>query len=399
MSRIIIGLDEVGRGPIAGPVTVGAVAIDLDTFDVPVNDSKQLTPARRRKLYPDICKQALAVAEAWVSPSDLDRYGMAVALERCFVQAYNNIPKDIRARAEQVLVDGDINQLIAHLDARPVSIIDNHTIRRTYGDAEMCRIGNSIVMAIVKGDGRFSAISAASIIAKVDRDNYMATAVNDLFPLYGFSGHKGYFAKSHYDAIKTHGPVVGLHRLSFKKLKEYYNQDGTLTDLGKKKRWPLAITTPCPPASFDRSTFTYCQFSDLDLAPLLDPVKHSPKTSAIGQAAEDLVARHIRSKGGTVIQRNWRHRRCEIDIIATKGNLLCFIEVKYRSNNVHGSGLEAITPAKQHQVAFGAKLYLCKDQELAKRFQPVLLGVEVSGDPMKIAKVVQFSADNMWDLG
>lgn len=183
-----VGLDEVGRGPLAGPLTVGAVVLPETPHIVGLNDSKRLTPARREQLDGRIRQVALAWDIEHIPPQDIDERGMTACLKAAFGRAIAAIDehlsmKDGYGPVEAVLLDG--NPL--HLDRRELNI--------------------------VKGDARVAAIAAASIIAKVARDRLMVDYAAQ-YPGYGFDRNKGYGSQDHIEAIGRLG-LSPIHRKTF----------------------------------------------------------------------------------------------------------------------------------------------------------------------------------------
>ena len=179
---MIVGLDEVGRGPVAGPLAVGAVVLPPTPRIEGLNDSKQLSPKRREEIASEVKRAAIAWTVEFVEPAQIDEIGMAASLRRAFRGALGKI-ESTGVRADAVLVDG--NPL--HIDRRERNII--------------------------KGDTLCASIAAASIVAKVARDEFME-CVSDLYPEYGFAINKGYGTQQHVEAIKEHG-LCPLHRKSF----------------------------------------------------------------------------------------------------------------------------------------------------------------------------------------
>lgn len=180
--RVLVGLDEVGRGPLAGPLAVGAVVLPRDAVIVGLNDSKQLSEKKRGELADQIKAQALAWSVQYVQPSDIDSHGMTACLKAAFSAAV----ADIEAQGivpEVVLLDG--NPL--HFDPREVNV--------------------------VKGDAKCASIAAASIIAKVERDSLMVRYSAE-YPQYGFDSNKGYGSAQHQEAIRRFG-LTPIHRASF----------------------------------------------------------------------------------------------------------------------------------------------------------------------------------------
>jgi len=183
----IAGVDEAGRGPLAGPVAAAAVILDPARVPVGLADSKVLTAARRRELYHEIMQSAVAVSVAFSGPTTIERLNIRVAT----LDAMRRAVRGLSVRPAAVEIDGKDVPHGLDLPAR----------------------------AIVDGDALVPAISAASIIAKVTRDNLMTQLAVE-FPVYGFERHMGYGTAEHTYAIEVHGPTQH-HRLSFGRLKTY----------------------------------------------------------------------------------------------------------------------------------------------------------------------------------
>ena len=180
----IVGLDEVGRGPVAGPLAVGAVVFENGAEPLAgLNDSKQIAAERRAAIAEEVKRTARAWAVCYVQPEEIDRDGMARSLRRAFDQALRQVLDEIGEQPALVLVDG--NPL--HIHEREVNV--------------------------VKGDARCASIAAASVIAKVDRDAMMVELAAR-YPQYGFDANKGYASAEHVDAIRSHG-LCPAHRASF----------------------------------------------------------------------------------------------------------------------------------------------------------------------------------------
>lgn len=180
---VLCGVDEAGRGPLAGPVTAAAVILPPDVDIAGLNDSKKLTPAKRDKLFEDITHTALAYCVASASVEEIE----AVNILQATFLAMRRAVEGLSVRADLLLIDG--NQTPPGLSIP--------------------------VRTIVKGDGRSAAIAAASILAKVTRDRYM-TEQDRLYPGYGFAQHKGYGTRAHYEALREQG-LTPIHRRSFLK--------------------------------------------------------------------------------------------------------------------------------------------------------------------------------------
>jgi ribonuclease HII len=187
---LIAGLDEAGRGAWAGPVVAGAVILPLDRFDLlraleGVNDSKQLSPAMREALLPRILDVALAVGVGCGTHSEIDGFGIVPATRLAMQRA------------------------LAALAIRPNGLLTDAM--------PLPEIGLPCT-ALIKGDQRSLSIAAASIVAKVTRDRFMAE-VDEWFPQYGFRIHKGYGTLLHQQALRHFGPSA-IHRLTFAPLRD-----------------------------------------------------------------------------------------------------------------------------------------------------------------------------------
>ena len=182
---VICGVDEAGRGPLAGPVYAAAVILP-EHLDIPgLDDSKKLTDKRRRELMPIIKEQAIAYGIGFVTEQEIDEINILqatfLAMERAIAQ--------LEGKADFALIDGNRE--------------------KDFGLP---------VMTVVKGDSRSANIAAASVLAKVSRDEYMEEMAKQ-YPEYGFEIHKGYGTKAHYEALRTYGHCP-LHRVTF--LKKFY---------------------------------------------------------------------------------------------------------------------------------------------------------------------------------
>lgn len=185
--QIVCGVDEAGRGPLAGPVCAAAVILPPHLQIPGLNDSKKLTDKRRRELMPVIKEQALAYGIAFATHEEIDQINILqatyLAMERALAQL--NIKPDI------ALIDGNR--------------------AKDFGLP---------VKTVVHGDSLSASIAAASVLAKVTRDDLMLTMAEE-YPQYGFEIHKGYGTKAHYAALTAHGPSP-IHRMTF--LKKFYGE-------------------------------------------------------------------------------------------------------------------------------------------------------------------------------
>lgn len=180
--RAIVGTDEVGRGPLAGPVVAAAVVLPRGVEILGINDSKKLSEKRRKALAEEIKAKALAYKIAEVSPAEIDRINILHAAERAMKEAVEALPF-----GDYLLVDGQ-NQLDVRLPVRN----------------------------LIGGDSISISIAAASIIAKVYRDHLMVQ-LDSVYPQYNFAQNKGYGTADHYAALQKYGPSP-VHRRSFRLL-------------------------------------------------------------------------------------------------------------------------------------------------------------------------------------
>lgn len=178
--QYICGIDEVGRGPLAGPVVAGAVILPKDCNILYINDSKKLTAAKREELAEIIFEKAICAKTALVSPAEIDELNILQATYKAMRQA------------------------ISELNPQPDLLLN---------DAVNIPGVNFKQVPIIKGDAKSISIGAASIIAKVTRDAMMVE-YNKIYPEYDFASNKGYGSKSHIKALKKYGPCP-IHRQSF----------------------------------------------------------------------------------------------------------------------------------------------------------------------------------------
>ena len=183
----ICGVDEAGRGPLAGPVCAAAVILPPHLEIPGLNDSKKLSDKRRRELFPIIKEQAIAYGIGLASHEEIDEIDI---LQATFLAMQRAIDQ-LEGKAEFAIIDGNRE--------------------KDFGLP---------VMTVVKGDSRSASIAAASILAKVTRDDILEEMAKQ-YPEYGFEIHKGYGTKAHYEALRTYGPSP-IHRMTF--LKKFYGE-------------------------------------------------------------------------------------------------------------------------------------------------------------------------------
>lgn len=185
--QLVCGVDEAGRGPLAGPVCAAAVILPPDLVIPGLNDSKKLTDRKRRELFDIITNEAVSYGIALVSEKEIDEINILQATFRAMEQAVTRMD----VQPDVVLVDGN----------REPSL-------------------GMPMKTVVKGDSLSASIAAASILAKVTRDRLMEQ-LDQTYPEYGFAVHKGYGTKRHYEALRIHGPSP-IHRMTF--LKKFYGE-------------------------------------------------------------------------------------------------------------------------------------------------------------------------------
>ncbi len=209
----MVGMDEVGRGALAGPVSVGAVAVDLSTGACPpgVADSKLLRPAAREALLPSLARWGLARAVGHASAAEIDEHGIVGALRLAGGRAMAALEIEV----DVVLLDGSHDWLSApRRPARPMTLLDLlDDDSAPHGPASAAETVPE-VRTMVRADQRCSSVAAASILAKCERDALMV-AHDAAFPAFGWAGTKGYGAPDHLAALAVHGPSV-LHRVSWR---------------------------------------------------------------------------------------------------------------------------------------------------------------------------------------
>ena len=182
--RYVAGVDEAGRGPLAGPLVIAAVILPQDVFISGLNDSKQISAVKRDKLYDEIIAKAVAIEVNIVSVSNIDKYNIYSATQRGMAEVLEHLP---------------VRPQVALIDAMPVQVKDMETV------------------PIVHGDALSVSIAAASIIAKVTRDRIMER-LDEKFPAYGFANNKGYGSGAHMQAIAEFG-ATKWHRRSYEPVK------------------------------------------------------------------------------------------------------------------------------------------------------------------------------------
>lgn len=353
---MIVGIDEVGRGAWAGPLVVGAVLLGGCTIDG-LTDSKKLTKKQRELLDVEIRQKALGIGIGWVSAKQIDQIGLSAALKLASARALAHI----RHEYEEIIIDGTIR------------LVDDPR-----------------VTLMKKADLLVPSVSAASIVAKVARDNYMKH-VDGVFSGYKFTGHVGYGTAAHRAAIEERG-VTPLHRLSFAPLRKYAVVDSATVpeqaDFRQKaSAEPSLYSAELANAqtSSNSKDVASAAFGKTNNAPV---TAAEPRTTKqIGDAAENEVANYLQSRGHEILARNWRTKFCEIDIVSRLNDTLYFTEVKYRKTDRQGGGLAAVTAKKQRQMAFAAEFFVAKNKLANVDLR--LAAADVSGQPPQVLEFLE----------
>lgn len=187
--RYVLGVDEAGRGPLAGPVVVGAVLIENPKQVVEnVRDSKKMTKKQREQAFVEIQEKSTAFGIGIVDAKEIDRVGIKEAVKEAMILAVSEVEKKIKKKVDYIISDG------------AVYLLDDHKM-----------------MSISRGDLNHYSIAAASVLAKVTRDMIMEE-YSKKYPNYGFERHMGYGTKMHLDAISKHG-ICDIHRKSYEPIK------------------------------------------------------------------------------------------------------------------------------------------------------------------------------------
>ena len=273
---IIAGVDEAGRGPLAGPVVAAAVILPNSYNLEGLDDSKKVTPKKRSQLFVEIQHQATAIGVGVVAAADIDKTNILQATQQAMKMALGRL----KPRPDQAVIDGY---------ALPTQIIPNK--------------------GVIKGDQTVDVIKAASIIAKVTRDNMMEQ-YDIIFPVYGFKRHKGYGTREHMDKLRLN-KACAIHRKSFK---------------------PIAAAMP---------TLSWLR-----------------KEGRIGQWGEQVAAVYLIGRGYEILTMNLRCAPYgKIDIIAKKDGIIIFVEVKTYSKKQLGTPAQNIDQNKLKKLEAAINKY------------------------------------------
>lgn len=328
---MILGIDEVGRGPYAGPLVIGACILgdwqnsENAEWIEKLTDSKKLSAKRREELYVLIKEKALATATGWVSSTEIDEVGLSEALRLATRRAVEQIQKT-RVPFSEIIIDGTMNFLVGTKLEKYVSTLK-------------------------KGDFLVKEISAASILAKVERDKYMAE-LDAIYPEYGFSKHVGYGTAAHQKAMEEFG-LTPEHRRSFSPVREIAEDKNTA-----KLKTATKLETAAEPKNTSEQKTTNKQ---------------------LGDRGEQVVADFLTAAGHEIVARNYKTKLFEVDIISRKAQVLYFTEVKYRGGRDFGEALDFIDKKKQQKMHLAVVGFLATHPEYAD-FRPTLAVAAVDKD-------------------
>lgn len=321
---MILGIDEVGRGPYAGPLVIGACILgdwqnsENAEWIKKLTDSKKLSAKRREELYVLIKEKALAAATGWVSSAEIDEVGLSEALRLATRRAVEQIQKT-KVPFSEIIIDGTMNFLMGTKLEKYVSTLKN-------------------------GDFLVKEISAASILAKVERDKYMAE-LDAVYPEYGFGKHVGYGTAAHQKAMEEFG-LTPEHRRSFRPVREIAENKITTKQLGDQDGQMIA---------------------------------NKITSKQLGDRGEQVVVDYLVTAGHEIVARNYKTKLFEVDIVSRKDRALYFTEVKYRGSNDFGAGLDFIDKKKQEKMRLAVEGFMTANPEYAD-FIPTLAVAAVGKD-------------------
>ena len=308
--KLICGVDEAGRGPLAGPVYAAAVILPLGLELKKLGDSKKIPEETRERLYKDIMEGAEDYAIGSADCREVDELNI---LQATFL-AMNRAIDALKVVPDIALIDGN----------------------RSPG-------ANCRTECIVGGDGKSASIAAASILAKVSRDRYMADMALK-YPEYAFEKHKGYGTKLHYERLNEFGPSE-IHRVSF--LKKWQNEGKWRIENGK---WKIGDG-----AGGSGLTNSGCN-----------------KARVRGALGERIAEAYLIDKGYTVVEKGFRSPFGEIDLIVMDGEYMAFVEVKLRKDASFAEAREFVGKAKQKKLTATANIWLASHKtKLQPRFDVV----------------------------
>lgn len=346
---MILGIDEVGRGPYAGPLVIGACILgdwqnsENAEWIEKLTDSKKLSAKRREELYVLIKEKALAAATGWVSSAEIDEIGLSEALRLATRRAVEQI-QQTKVPFSEIIIDGTMNFLVGTKLEKYVSTLK-------------------------KGDFLVKEISAASILAKVERDKYMVE-LDAVYPEYGFGKHVGYGTAAHQKAMEEFG-LTPEHRRSFRPVREIAESKTTT-----KIKPATKLKTVAKPKNTSKHKIKNEQ-----------KITNEPKitneqkttTKQLGDSGEQVVVDYLEASGHEIVARNYKTKLFEVDIISRKNEMLYFTEVKYRSDHDFGEALDFIDRKKQQKMRLAVEGFMATHPEYAD-FRPILAVAAVGKD-------------------
>jgi len=338
---MILGIDEVGRGPYAGPLVIGACILgdwqnsENAEWIEKLTDSKKLSAKRREELYVLIKEKALAAATGWVSSAEIDEIGLSEALRLATRRAVEQI-QQTKVPFSEIIIDGTMNFLVGTKLEKYVSTLK-------------------------KGDFLVKEISAASILAKVERDNYMAK-LDAVYPKYGFGKHVGYGTAAHQKAMEEFG-LTPEHRRSFRPVREIAENKITAKQLGDRGEQMIANEITCK------------QLGDRGEQMIANEIT----CKQLGDRGEQVVVDYLEASRHEIVARNYKTKLFEVDIISQNDRVLYFTEVKYRRDSDFGAGLDFIDQKKQQKMRLSVKGFMEANPEYAD-FTPTLAVAAVGKD-------------------
>ncbi len=339
----VAGVDEVGRGCLAGPVVAAAVVLPTDFVLPGLDDSKKLSQKKREALYDAIREQAVSIGIGQIEADEIDRLNILQASLKAMREALAALDP----APQHVLIDGHI---------RPGSHFEE--------------------TAIVDGDARSQSIAAASVIAKVHRDRLLV-GYEETYPEYGFAAHKGYGSAEHLSALRARGPCP-LHRRSF----------GPVAALLQKPRSPIFVSfaeglAVCATlgelermAHFVKEGSSELAVDELRDLRLMYREKRT-LLSDIGRRGEERAAAYLLAAGYDILERRYRGAGGEIDLVVQRDGEYIFVEVKTREKATGYTPEERVDAQKRRHLVRAARHFIHHHAHIADcRFDVVAVVLE-----------------------
>lgn len=356
----VAGVDEVGRGCLAGPVVAAAVILRPDTWLPGLDDSKKLTPDKRERLAVEIAAAAQAVGIGQVEAAEIDQSDILQAS----LKAMRLALAQLREAPQQVLVDG------SHRPGSPFP-----------------------ETAVVEGDSRSLSIAAASVVAKVHRDRLMVE-YDRQYPGYGFAAHKGYGSPQHLDALETKGPCL-LHRHSFAPVARTRKTSASFS------LFMEGIESCRQLAELERFAL-YIKEGTAELQPgELEELRRRYRTrrqllGGTGRRGEAAAAAFLEQRGYQVLECAYRGAGGELDLVVRQGDCLVFVEVKSAEEGGLGHPEERVDAAKRAHLVRAARHYCQRHPAQGQEFRfDVIAVVFGSGEPQITHLTDAFQANSL----